>query len=140
MSTHSTKETIQPVTVESINETIKVVKLDTNLISDGYHTFGELYEHRIRLFIQLCKMTKALSLLDVTNKVKGIYPSVWAYVENESEQWFLLGIWKEDGKQITYHLPARFWNEVCEFAEILKDKPQWDGHSSSDILERLKQL
>ena len=25
--------------------------IDTNLISDGYHTFGELYDHRFALFL-----------------------------------------------------------------------------------------
>jgi len=54
--------------------------------------------------------------------------------------WFILGINKEKGKQITYHLPARFWHEVCEFAEVLERAPEWDGHTSEDVLERLKVL
>lgn len=105
--------------------------------SDGYHTFNELYEHRIRLFIELCRskvtIGKLHSLLKNQNKI-------WVHVENESDQWFLMGINTEAGKQITYHLPARFWNEVCEFAEVLTEKPEFDGHASSDVLERLKQL
>ena len=51
-----------------------------------------------------------------------------------------MGIGKEKGKQITYHLPARYWHEVCEFAEILEKAPEWDGHTSDDVLKRLASL
>ena len=27
---------------------------ETNLIFDGFHTFGEIYEHRVTLYILLC--------------------------------------------------------------------------------------
>jgi hypothetical protein len=131
-------------TVEQyINKQIELAKtndrlptpFNTNLISDGYHTFGELYEHRIRLFIALCKMAADWSMELARDR-----PKVWAFVENESEEWFLMGIGKDKGAQITYHLPARFWSEVCKFAEILKEKPEFDGHTSADVLQRLKQL
>jgi len=96
---------------------------------DGYHTFDELYEHRIRLFIALCK---------------AYHPPVWCSVLHSDgskyEDWFILGMGREKGKQITYHLPARFWNEVCEFAEVLEKAPEFDGHTSQDVLERLKNL
>jgi hypothetical protein len=131
--------------VYQINQHIQTKKkdglLDSNLISDGYHSFGELYEHRIRLFLALCKERKfhADTITELGGIAKGQH-HVWAFVENESEEWFLMGINKEKGEQITYHLPARFWSEVCEFAEILKEKPEFDGHTSADVLERLKQL
>ena len=51
--------------------------------------------------------------------------------------WFVLGINKQEGKQITYHIPARYWEEVTEFADILKKAPKWDGHTPEDVLERL---
>ena len=43
------------MTAEEINQLIKNHKIETNLVSDGFHTFGELYEHRIVLFIALAK-------------------------------------------------------------------------------------
>jgi hypothetical protein len=98
-------------------------------VSDGYHTFDELYEHRIVLFIALCK---------------AYHPPVWCSVfHSDGTQygdWFILGIGKEKGKQITYHLPAKYWSEVCEFAEVLEKAPEFDGHTSQDVLERLKNL
>lgn len=43
-------------TFDTVNWIIKQnPNMDTNLISDWYHTFWELYKHRIHLFIALCK-------------------------------------------------------------------------------------
>lgn len=60
-----------------------------NKISDGYHTFGELYEHRIALFIALCRA------------IEGTENDAWKMPPKDG--WFLMGIGKEKGKQITYH-------------------------------------
>lgn len=103
---------------------------------DGYHTFDELYEHRIRLFIALCKLYRA----------EGVTGDIWASVQHADGStfgdWFVMGMRKEKGKQITYHLPARFWHEVCDIQgiEILEKAPEWDEHTSDDVLHRLKDL
>lgn len=109
----------------------------TGRISDGYHTFDELYEHRITLFIQLCKQ---VGLWNESNP-KDIWRS-----ERHSDgelafggTWFVLGIGKEKGKQITYHLPIEKWEET-NFAETLENAPDFDGHTSNDVLERIKNL
>lgn len=127
---------------EKINQLIKIgasVNLDTNLISDGYHTFGELYEHRITLFITLCKF---LSIDDDTTCAPSQY-HVWRTKkhsdESEWDGWFIMGIRKESGKQITYHLPISKWAETG-FCDTLDKAPEWDGHTSADVLERLKSL
>jgi hypothetical protein len=110
---------------------------DTNKISDGYHTFGELYEHRITLFITLCKVLK-----DFTRVNPGL-PLIWRsklHSDGSSfEGWFLLGIEQWAGRQITYHLPISKWGE-CEFADTIERAPEFDGHTSADVLERLKKL
>lgn len=114
---------------EIINNLIKKEKVDTNLISDGYHTFGELYDHRITLFIGLARLKSFSS---------SIVP-VWRC--KTDKDWFILGIDTLPGKQITYHLPMIRWNET-QFAMTfeLKDKPVWDGHTSADILDRLNNM
>lgn len=109
-----------------INNLIKKEEVDTNLISDGYHTFGQLYEHRIELFIALARWVNDHSLIPV-----------WKFKTEEG--WFLLGINTEGDKQITYHLPMSKWEET-KFAYTRLIKPEWDGHTSNDVLERLKQL
>lgn len=114
---------------------IKITGVDTNLISDGYHTFGELYEHRIELWIALCRMMQTLG-------EKMAWRS-WKHSDGTSlEGWFVLGIGWKPGQQITYHLPEKYWDR-CEFAVTghWNDlAPEFDGHTSADVLERLKTL
>lgn len=116
----------------------KIIKItfdgieETGKISDGYHTFDELYEHRITLFIALCKNLDGYK-----------YANAWRsklHSDGTSfDGWFILGINKEKGEQITYHLPISKWEET-NFAEDLEKAPEWDGHTSNDVLERLKKL
>lgn len=105
--------------------------IDTNLISDGYHTFGELYDHRIQLFITMCNYLGTFTNKDVWKSKKHHDGTSW-------NGWFIAGINHEKGEQISYHLPIdRFYDlHVPE----LEKAPEWDGHTSNDVLERLKKL
>lgn len=111
--------------------------LDTNLISDGYHTFGELYEHRIQLWISLCRAQQLVRHYQQREE------PVWRTFKHSDgtsyDGWFLLGIGRDPGQQITYHLPSSKWDE-CNFAITLDRAPEFDGHTSADVLERLKSL
>lgn len=111
---------------EVINGLIKKENCNTSLISDGFHTFGELYDHRIQLFIALARMIQDRTL-----------KQVWRF--KTDKEWFILGIHEQEGRQITYHLPMNKWKET-DFAHTKEFKPAWDGHTSGDVLERLKQL
>lgn len=113
---------------EIINNLIQREKVDTNNISDGFHTFGELYEHRITMFIVLCRFLQDKSLT-----------RIWRC--KTDEQWFILCIHSEPGAQISYHLPISKWKDT-EFAYTheLASKPAWDGHTSKDVLDRLNKL
>lgn len=108
--------------------------------SDGYHTFTELYDHRIALFIALCKHMHELLGMENPEKFK-----VWRSKNHSDGEpafggtWFVLGIGTGKGQQITYHLPIDRWEETI-FAETLEKAPDFDGHTSSDVLERLKLL
>lgn len=62
--------------------------------------------------------------------------------ERMFDGWFIVGmsIQKFDGtyESITYHLPLSWWDR---FNVIELDKaPEWDGHTSKDIIERLLRL
>lgn len=111
---------------------------DEMQVSDGYHTMDELYEHRITLFIGLCKMfrDKGYTTYDGIN-------DVWRSDKHEDGTmfpgWFIMGIHKAAGKQITYHLPIDRWKET-NFAQTLQNGPKWDGHTPKDVIERLKKL
>ena len=51
--------------IDDINNLILENKLfgeiSTKKISDGHHTFGELYRHRIALFCTLCNLLPEIS-------------------------------------------------------------------------------
>jgi len=114
-------------------------------VSDGYHTMDELYTHRINLYIALCKALDAVNLVSVTEKMEHGRFRVWRskehYKKKETmyEGWFIMGIGEEKGKQISYHLPIEYWDDT-EFAETLDYAPKFDGHSSYDVIDRLKIL
>lgn len=106
---------------------------------DSYHTFDELYEHRITLFIALCKQIEEQDQMSIGEN------NVWRSKKHSDGElafggtWFVLGIFKEKGKQLTYHLPIGKWNET-NFADTLDKAPDYDGHTSDDVLERIKKL
>lgn len=104
---------------------------------DGYHTFDELYDHRITLFIELCKQINRQPYNN--NSKYGIWRSELHSDGSNFEGWFILGIGKEKGKQITYHLTKERWQDTW-FAETLNKAPEWDGHTPVDVLERLRNL
>ena len=114
---------------------------------DGYHTFDELYDHRITLFIALCKLiagvgflfTKELGKVSSLEKNMPVWRSKAHHDGSVWDGWFILGIGKEKGEQITYHLPLSRWDETG-FAETLEKAPEWDGHTPDDVLKRLKAL
>lgn len=104
-------------------------------ISDGYHTFEELYDHRIAIYIALCKQlakTNSYEDLPVWRSMAHSDGSVW-------KDWFILGIHIESGKQITYHLPMSEWKN-CSFAKATFKAPAYDNHTSVEVLQRLNKL
>lgn len=122
----------------------KIVCDDNNEldVSDGYHTFNELYEHRIELFICLCRaFTYYADKCDDAKFCQKYFTWKSKYHSDGSKYdgWFVLGLNKENGKQITYHIPMNRWAE-CKFAETLEKSPDYDGHTSEDVLHRLKNL
>jgi hypothetical protein len=89
-------------------------------LSDGYHTFDELYKHRHALFIKLCLQNKEQCL--------------WKYDEH-IVGWFIL-YWGSSTGQISYHLPIEYLTYIRGEIKETKDCI-WDGHDSSDSIERL---
>lgn len=116
---------------------------DNAEVSDGYHTFSELYDHRITLFITLCRFVQDSD--ETATDYGGVLARkrVWRSKTHSDgtswDGWFVMGVGKEKGEQITYHLPLSRWGET-NFAETLKHAPEYDGHTSNDVLERLKEL
>jgi len=99
--------------------------VDVGELSDGSHTFNELYYHRMILFSVLAKQFK----------------SSWRSKLHDDgtmfDGYFIVGINTPEG-QFTYHYKLEYWNEF-EGVTTLEYAPTWDGHSPDDIT-RLKSL
>ena len=98
-------------------------KVSTGEVSDGYHTFNELYRHRCLLFCM------ALIGADESFKAsKHADGSEW-------DGWFIAGM-KLPAGWITYHLPDSMWS-LCPVPDVAM-APEWDGHTSNDVCDRMQ--
>jgi hypothetical protein len=113
-------------------------------ISDGYHTFDELYAHRIALFILVIEMADVLQKASADKeKIVRVFKSKKHHDGSEYEGWFLCCLIYRDSldewKQISYHLPLSEWDNVNAVANEYAPL-EWDGHTSQDCIERLNEL
>lgn len=92
---------------------------DKGEISDGYHTFNELYRHRMVLFSVICNQNKDKAWKSKLHADGTMY-----------DNYFIVGITTEKGNY-TYHYHMDNWH-YFDVPEIEK-APEWDGHKPSDI-------
>jgi hypothetical protein len=111
----------------------KELGIDIGLVSDGFHNFTELYEHRCILYLALTAQMLELHKLDHLNS----YKSLKHHDETSYEGWFITGF-KTNFGWISYHLPMKHWHS-CRLPEW-ELAPIWDGHTPNDVLERLLSL
>lgn len=123
-----------------LSNQLRVLGDESMHVSDGYHTMDELYDHRIVLFITLCRTYLRYRINQMGIHANGeVWRSKLHSDGSSFEGWFILGIKQKKGDQMTYHLPMSYWDRT-EFAETLENAPEWDGHTPADVLERLKNL
>jgi len=125
---------INNLRVNKINEMIMKYKLDSNFsskeISDGHHTFRELYHHRIVMFATICNLFS-----DISWKSKKHYDEENDPMYNGS---FIVGINTPDG-MATYHIKLEYW-DMFNIPEIDR-APKYDGeYSSDDVIKRIYSL
>lgn len=94
-------------------------KIKIGNISDGYHSFDELYHHRMVLFSIICNQ----------NKDKA-WKSLFHNDGTSYKDYFIVGIETKKG-HFTYHYPITDW-DIFD-VEVLDKAPKWDGHTSKDI-------
>ncbi len=135
-------EPARPIEENDINRLIvnPLHKIDTGKISDGYHTLKELYDHRVELFITMCRFI--CKYPQAGHEVFRVVPPVELDVNDQDyiPGWFLMGINREQGKQITYHLPMDRWEDTSFATNVGVNDYDWDTHSSGDVLQRLRLL
>lgn len=92
---------------------------DIGQVSDGFHTFQELYHHRMMLFAVIC------------NTYKDKAWKSWKHHDNTMyDDYFIVGIDTKDG-QYSYHYHKDNW-DMFDVKE-LDNAPVWDGHEPKDI-------
>jgi hypothetical protein len=89
-------------------------------ISDGYHSFDELYFHRMILFSIICRKYR--------NKA---WKSLFHHDNTMFNDMFIVGINTPDG-QYTYHYNIKYWNYFLTI-KTLKNAPEYDGHKPENI-------
>lgn len=98
---------------------MKQFKIIGSDLSDGYHTFDELYEHRCLLYVNLC----------LAHKEK-------CHWQPHYEGWFAL-YWDSPNGQVSYHCPDKMLPLIE--GKIMRNWGSniWDGHTSQDVINRL---
>lgn len=100
---------------------------DTDNISDGYHTFGELYDHRRALTAALAK-----SHPDIAWRSKAHHPDDNPMFEGG---YFIVGLSLPVG-QVSYHYKLSHWDDF-EGVPERDHAPEYDGHTPQLTVERL---
>lgn len=99
----------------------KQFKIVGNDISDGYHTFDELYEHRCLLFLVIARACSSK-----------------CFWRPDFDGWFVL-YWESPEGQISYHIPNKHLPIVENFIDR-DDDHKFDGHTSPDVIQRLSTI
>lgn len=96
-------------------------------ISDGYHTFNQLYYQRL-----------ILSAV-IINRFSAHYETFKSKRHSDGEEcfgggWFIVGIKTPHG-WYTYHYQMEYWDM---FKCPVRDRaPEWDGHTEEDVIRLL---
>lgn len=109
-----------------INAICSVARVkDIGDLSDGFHTFNQLYYQRMVLFAAIVKQ----------NKEKA-----WKSRKHEDGEpcfgggWFVVGVTTPEG-DYTYHYEDKYFDFFdCE--ELPRGK-HWDGHTEKDVVRLL---
>ncbi len=100
---------------------------DKGDISDGYHTFNQLYHQRAILFATIVNQNKDKAW-------KSYKHSDGKYCFDSNGEWFIVGIDTPEGSY-TYHYSKKYWDMFdCKELECGKE---WDGHTEEDVTRLL---
>lgn len=109
-----------------IKEICKVAHIDDiSDLSDGYHTFRQLYYQRMMLFAALVKQNR---------------DRAWKSLRHEDGKlcfgggWFIVGIDTPEGSY-TYHYEDNYFS-LFDCVELERGKT-WDGHTEKDVTRLL---
>ena len=108
---------------KAICEVAGVAEIDD--LSDGFHTFRQLYYQRMMLFAAIVKQNK---------------DKAWKSLRHEDGElcfgggWFIVGVDTPEGSY-TYHYEAKYFDLFD--CDILDYGKHWDGHTEKDVTRLL---
>lgn len=117
-----------------ISDAIELIDtIDIDKISDGYHSFKELYEFRMMYNAAL------FNEWAITDKYK-VHKSYHHFDGEEcfGGGWFIVVAVLPDG-QITNHYKNKHW-DLFKLPFHSKALFEYDGHNGADVLSRLKSI
>jgi hypothetical protein len=103
--------------------------------SDGFHTFGELYDHRRALTAVLAMAFAEAAGSAGAWRSKAHHPKDSPMFEGG---YFIVGINLPTGV-ITYHYKLSHWDDFAAVPE-LEHAPKWDGATPADTVTRCLEL
>lgn len=104
--------------------------MNTGKISDGFHTFDELYEFRLLYHAHAARYWVSQGWA-VTKS--------WRHSDGEKcfgGGWFIVTAQLPSG-QISNHYPSPDWDLFKDIEEV-ELAPEWDGHEAKDVTSRLR--
>ena len=140
-------------TIEGINikEGEKFVEIEAEQVGDQYHTMHELYQHRMALTIALfnywAKQRYGLELfydMDTIAKIDGmtvppiVMKSKLHHDGTMFEGGYFIVMAITTHGQISYHYDLKHWNKF-KIPEVERT-PEWDGHGSLEVMQRLEMI
>jgi hypothetical protein len=96
-------------------------------LSDGYHTFNELYHHRAILFSVICNSMPEKAWKSKLHDTGDMFDGM-----------FIVGIETPEG-QATYHYDIEPYWDIFKVKELEK-APKWDGHTPQDAIDRIAKI
>jgi hypothetical protein len=106
---------------------IRKYEFNQGEVSDGYHTFNELYHHRAILTATLFNAYKERAWKSKKHDDGSMYDGM-----------FIVGIETPKGTA-TYHYDINPYWDMFDIKEI-PNAPKWDGHTPDDAIERIYSL
>jgi len=103
-----------------------MVACDSDKVSDGVHTFGDMYKIRDFLFISLMRRFPDRSFRSLRHD-DGTF----------REGMFIAGVLLPTGKQVTVHMKEDIW-DLMHGLPTPDRAPHWDGHGFHDSLNRIE--
>jgi hypothetical protein len=107
-----------------ILDTYSVGPIDSGKVSDGHHTFDELYQHRAVLFAVVTALSAQRTWRSKAHEDGSMFDGM-----------FIVGM-NTAGGPISYHIEAAYW-EMFDHCETMDAAPHYDGYSPADVVDRL---